>query len=83
MTDSGGLQKEAYLAGKPCITLRPETEWVETVDAGWNLLVDINDPDLVQKVKSFNPRSKQLNLYGIDVAKTMVNEIDHWFNNQI
>ena len=75
ITDSGGLQKEAYMAKKPCITLRSETEWVETVTAGWNLLCDFNDADLVEKVKGFQPPEAHPMLYGEGVAERMVGEI--------
>jgi UDP-GlcNAc3NAcA epimerase len=63
LTDSGGVQKEAYLAGVPCITLRPSTEWVETVDAGWNTLVDL-DVRAVEDALERDPPAERPALYG-------------------
>ena len=50
LTDSGGVQKEAFFYGVPCITMRDETEWVETVDLGWNQLVGTSTPSILSAV---------------------------------
>ncbi|MBZ5706047.1 MAG: UDP-N-acetylglucosamine 2-epimerase (non-hydrolyzing) [Acidobacteriia bacterium] len=64
LTDSGGLQKEAYWLGVPCLTLRDETEWVETVEAGWNILVGADSRKIVETVHSFAPNGSHPVLYG-------------------
>jgi UDP-GlcNAc3NAcA epimerase len=63
LTDSGGVQKEAYLAGVPCVTLRANTEWVETVAAGWNTLVDLDASAALAALDSQPPRERPP-LYG-------------------
>jgi len=63
LTDSGGVQKEAYLAGVPCVTLRDTTEWTETVDAGWNVLVDL-DADAARAALERPAPTDRPELYG-------------------
>jgi len=57
ITDSGGVQKEAYVFGVPCITLQDTTGLIETVEEGWNRLVDVNVEKVIESVRTFNPRS--------------------------
>jgi len=64
LTDSGGLQKEAYWLGVPCVTLREETEWVETVEAGWNALAGSDTDRIVSTARTFDPPSLRPSLYG-------------------
>jgi UDP-GlcNAc3NAcA epimerase len=64
LTDSGGIQKEAYWLGVPCLTLRGETEWVETVEAGWNKVVGTNPESIVRAVREFLPPAVRPKIYG-------------------
>ena len=68
LTDSGGLQKEAYWMGVPCLTLREETEWVETVEVGWNTLVGSDSERIVDAARTFAPPDSRPALYGDGVA---------------
>jgi UDP-GlcNAc3NAcA epimerase len=68
LTDSGGLQKESYWLGVPCLTLRNETEWVETVEAGWNVMVGSQSERIINAAHSFSPPDSHPALYGDGAA---------------
>lgn len=63
-TDSGGVQKEAYLLAVPCVTLRDETEWVETVQAGWNVLAGTEIERITEAMRGGAPPSSRPSCYG-------------------
>lgn len=64
LTDSGGLQKEAYWLGVPCITIREQTEWIETVESGWNILVGSEPDKISNAMRGFVPPGNHPQLYG-------------------
>jgi UDP-GlcNAc3NAcA epimerase len=63
-TDSGGVQREAYFNGTPCLTLRDETEWTETVEAGWNKLVGIQPEEVLREWATFSPQHERPMIFG-------------------
>jgi UDP-GlcNAc3NAcA epimerase len=64
LTDSGGVQKEAFFLGVPCITMRDETEWVETVENGWNCIVGANEDKIRDAILNFNPTNQRKDYFG-------------------
>lgn len=75
VTDSGGVQKEAYFMKKPCITMRDETEWVETVSEGWNVIVGTDKNKILKALNSFNPPESQKDIFGDGKASCKIAEI--------
>jgi UDP-N-acetylglucosamine 2-epimerase len=74
LTDSGGLQKEAFFLGTPCVTLREETEWVETVEAGWNALVGSDPEALAAAVAAPDPSGERPRSFGDGQASAAIVE---------
>ena len=75
LTDSGGMQKEAYFLEMPCVTMREETEWTETVEEGWNRLVGADRARIVEAAsEAFAPKTRG-NPYGEGRAHRRVIEV--------
>jgi UDP-GlcNAc3NAcA epimerase len=75
LTDSGGVQKEAYWYEVPCVTLRENTEWVETVEAGWNHLVGTDPGAIVAASREASPGPEHPSLYGDGHAADLIADV--------
>ncbi len=76
LTDSGGIQKEAFILKKPCVTLRYETEWVETLASGWNMLLPVNDLAFPKAIEEFQVPQAHPEIFGSQVAEKMARLIE-------
>jgi len=76
VTDSGGIQKEAYFFSVPCLTIRPETEWIETVEAGWNQLIEPTSESLAKALNNINTSRPHPPIFGNgDASEKIVQQI--------
>lgn len=75
VTDSGGIQKEAYFLNTPCITMRDETEWVETVNNGWNVIVGSDSDKILDAIANFNPTGTPVAAFGNGDASSIITDI--------
>ncbi len=75
LTDSGGIQKEAYLLGVRCITLREETEWVETLESGWNFLTGWDSEKIATQFNIFHPTSNRPPYFGDGRAADKISDV--------
>jgi UDP-N-acetylglucosamine 2-epimerase (non-hydrolysing)/UDP-GlcNAc3NAcA epimerase len=83
LTDSGGVQKEAYLLRVPCLTMRETTEWVETVELGWNRLVGLDRDRVLAALEDLVPPEHHPDLYGGGhAAEAVVEAISDWGASQ-
>ncbi|NLZ49298.1 MAG: UDP-N-acetylglucosamine 2-epimerase (non-hydrolyzing) [Clostridiales bacterium] len=80
VTDSGGVQKEAFFMAKPCITMRDETEWVETVENGWNIIVGTDKDKILEAISNFTPQNEREDIFGNGKA---ANEILKILDNKL
>lgn len=75
ITDSGGLQKEAYWLKKRCITIRTETEWVETLVGNWNMLVNPNETEIMNAIATRPENEPDVSVYGNGYAHTQIAQL--------
>ncbi len=81
LTDSGGVQKEAFFMKKPCITLRDETEWTETVEEGYNRVCGADEQKITDAVRDFHPQHEPAIRFGDGhAAEKMATLIDHFLS---